>query len=222
MHLERIFMFLPQVHWIERYKGKPVKLRLVATHSPGHRSLTLARQIRLPLSHIHSVGPGKIFGFHVYGLVIRILGQADVWFEFHSKHIRDDIIHRLRKALSAVSSITETIASPPPLSPQRTASDETTVTTRSAKSGLSKRGSIDSTGSISRAIFEDTITQTENDCGEPRVAPNDLHSVPHIVGVDRSRVKISKRHFVCMTIGSRGDVQPYIALCKELMKDGHR
>jgi hypothetical protein len=28
-------------------------------------------------------------------------------------------------------------------------------------------------------------------------------------------------HFTCITIGTRGDVQPYIALCKALMKDGH-
>jgi sterol 3beta-glucosyltransferase len=27
---------------------------------------------------------------------------------------------------------------------------------------------------------------------------------------------------VCLTIGSRGDVQPYIALCKELIKEGHK
>lgn len=29
-------------------------------------------------------------------------------------------------------------------------------------------------------------------------------------------------HFTCLTIGSRGDVQPYVALCKELQKDGHQ
>ncbi|KAG0069598.1 Sterol 3-beta-glucosyltransferase, partial [Linnemannia elongata] len=28
-------------------------------------------------------------------------------------------------------------------------------------------------------------------------------------------------HITCLTIGSRGDVQPYIALCKRLMQDGH-
>ncbi|KAF9907442.1 Sterol 3-beta-glucosyltransferase [Linnemannia zychae] len=28
-------------------------------------------------------------------------------------------------------------------------------------------------------------------------------------------------HITCLTIGSRGDVQPYIALCKRLMLDGH-
>ena len=27
---------------------------------------------------------------------------------------------------------------------------------------------------------------------------------------------------VCLTIGSRGDVQPYIALCKGLLAEGHR
>lgn len=26
----------------------------------------------------------------------------------------------------------------------------------------------------------------------------------------------------CLTIGSRGDVQPYIALCKGLLKEGHK
>ncbi|KAL0076355.1 hypothetical protein J3Q64DRAFT_1666352 [Phycomyces blakesleeanus] len=29
-------------------------------------------------------------------------------------------------------------------------------------------------------------------------------------------------HITCLTIGSRGDVQPYIALCKQLMLDGHK
>jgi len=30
------------------------------------------------------------------------------------------------------------------------------------------------------------------------------------------------KHFVCLTIGSRGDVQPYIALGRGLQKEGHR
>ncbi|KAI9484649.1 hypothetical protein BDB00DRAFT_774535 [Zychaea mexicana] len=29
-------------------------------------------------------------------------------------------------------------------------------------------------------------------------------------------------HITCLTIGSRGDVQPYIALCKQLQREGHR
>lgn len=29
-------------------------------------------------------------------------------------------------------------------------------------------------------------------------------------------------HITCLTVGSRGDVQPYIALCKGLLREGHR
>lgn len=32
----------------------------------------------------------------------------------------------------------------------------------------------------------------------------------------------AKMHITCLTIGTRGDVQPYIALCKGLMKEGHK
>ncbi|KAG9093377.1 hypothetical protein FRC06_011542 [Ceratobasidium sp. 370] len=35
-------------------------------------------------------------------------------------------------------------------------------------------------------------------------------------------IHIPSKHFVCLTIGSRGDVQPYIALALGLMKEGHR
>jgi sterol 3beta-glucosyltransferase len=34
--------------------------------------------------------------------------------------------------------------------------------------------------------------------------------------------RLTPRHFVCLTIGSRGDVQPYIALGLRLMQDGHK
>ncbi|KAF9996236.1 Sterol 3-beta-glucosyltransferase [Entomortierella chlamydospora] len=38
----------------------------------------------------------------------------------------------------------------------------------------------------------------------------------------RSGLKPQKPlHITCLTIGSRGDVQPYIALCKRLIEDGH-
>lgn len=46
--------------------------------------------------------------------------------------------------------------------------------------------------------------------------------LPMILNARSQRATMSPRHFVCMTIGSRGDVQPYIVLGRELMKDGHR
>ena len=35
-------------------------------------------------------------------------------------------------------------------------------------------------------------------------------------------LRIPPKHFVCLTIGSRGDVQPYIALGLGLKEDGHK
>jgi sterol 3beta-glucosyltransferase len=35
-------------------------------------------------------------------------------------------------------------------------------------------------------------------------------------------LSMPSKHFVCLTIGSRGDVQPYIALGRGLQKEGHK
>lgn len=44
--------------------------------------------------------------------------------------------------------------------------------------------------------------------------------IPRILGAVGRR-KVTGVHFVCLTIGSRGDVQPYVALGRELIKDGN-
>lgn len=54
-------------------------------------------------------------------------------------------------------------------------------------------------GNIIRALFPKAINQ-----------PNEV------------LLPIPSKHFVCLTIGSRGDVQPYIALGKGLQKEGHK
>ncbi|KAG8993485.1 hypothetical protein FRB94_010728 [Tulasnella sp. JGI-2019a] len=57
-----------------------------------------------------------------------------------------------------------------------------------------------------------------------RRIPLDL--IPHIpkpinVPAMQESYRIPPQHFACLTIGSRGDVQPYIALALGLMKEGH-
>ncbi len=47
--------------------------------------------------------------------------------------------------------------------------------------------------------------------------------MPKVINLDREIVNArASLHFMCLTIGSRGDVQPYIALGRGLMKEGHR
>ena len=58
-----------------------------------------------------------------------------------------------------------------------------------------------------------------------RVVPNNA-SLP-VLSRQQTETIVYKKpekslHFTCITIGTRGDVQPYIALCKGLMKEGHR
>lgn len=58
-----------------------------------------------------------------------------------------------------------------------------------------------------------------------RVVPNNA-SLPVLSRLQSETIMYKKPekslHFTCITIGTRGDVQPYIALCKGLMKEGHR
>lgn len=59
-----------------------------------------------------------------------------------------------------------------------------------------------------------------------RVVPPKNSSLPIFSRVSSETIAYKKPekslHFTCITIGTRGDVQPYIALCKGLMKEGHR
>lgn len=71
---------------------------------------------------------------------------------------------------------------------------------------------------ISRAVnyFQKKSSSTS-------IPPEYFSLLPHFINLPAGvRFKVASRHFVCLTIGSRGDIQPYIALGKGLMADGHR
>lgn len=62
----------------------------------------------------------------------------------------------------------------------------------------------------------------------PRPTSGLLDDIVHVdkhtsdpTGGESKRQPPRKMHITCITIGTRGDVQPYIALIKGLMKDGH-
>lgn len=54
------------------------------------------------------------------------------------------------------------------------------------------------------------------------VSPETIRQMPKAANIDSaSRIRVGKLKVICLTIGSRGDVQPYIALCKQLQKHDH-
>ncbi|KAK9702810.1 Sterol 3-beta-glucosyltransferase [Basidiobolus ranarum] len=66
-------------------------------------------------------------------------------------------------------------------------------------------------------IFEDVSTAI------PKRPINGIQSLSYPVFDTSVRtLEPESIHITCLTIGTRGDVQPYIALCKGLMKRGHR
>src|ERR1700761_2190870 len=78
---------------------------------------------------------------------------------------------------------------------------------------------------IERQIEDVHRRQEETD---PRPPPESMSdSVPAVMFTSTSSTFLTFKpekslHFTFLTIGSRGDVQPYIALAKGLLSDGHR
>lgn len=56
----------------------------------------------------------------------------------------------------------------------------------------------------------------------PSIPKEAINLLPKIVNAAPGMVhRVSPMKIICLTIGSRGDVQPYLALCKGLQKQGH-
>jgi sterol 3beta-glucosyltransferase len=169
--------------------------------------------------------------------------------DFSKKKVRDEVIQRLKDAVLVVraaaiavdDSITGKPFTTPPMSTPRLSEDTT------SSYGLSQQ---DSTGTSTPATSVGGLpSPSASSMSQPYVvkplvevwnAPHRTHllgqkmdeevklppglpatALPKIIGSVGSK-KLSGLHFVCLTIGSRGDVQPYISLGLELMKDGNR
>ncbi|GMM28345.1 sterol 3-beta-glucosyltransferase [Martiniozyma asiatica (nom. inval.)] len=147
----------------------------------------------LPLSDIENISKENGFRFGYSGLVVVIQGHEELFFEFASHEARDDCELQLLKALdNKKKNLNHDDIDAP---------EELSI----------------STGSLSSAkirMFENKIT---DDLGI---------DVPIIVEdhpLLKTKVKSSEFFkFTLLTIGSRGDVQPYIALGKALLKEGHQ
>jgi len=167
---------------------------------PGTRT-----KLVLPLTDIENATkePGYRFGYHALVVVIR--GHDELFFDFASQDFRDDCAITILQSLNAVKE-----------------NDTAAVLTR------------DEAAEAEAAKFEHEILQVaradghaEHDVKLPCTIAETEPDAPPIFFDD---IKASILNFkpteslriTCLTIGSRGDVQPYIALCKGLLADGHK
>jgi len=154
----------------------------------------------LPLRDILACEKSKATRFGHHGLIVIIKGHEELFFEFGAEDKRDAFVSLLERQKEDVK--------------KRLDSGEFVTP---------------STGERDALILEELEAKhSSNGESDPAPPPDNMaDSLPAVMFTSASSTfltfKPSKSlHFTFLTIGSRGDVQPYIALAKGLMGDGHR
>ena len=162
-------------------------------------------KIVLPLKDVENVDKEKGFRFGYQGLVLVIRGHEELFFEFSSAEHRDDCAVTLLQILESVRYMEESgVLARQDEDSAAVAKDEH----RLLQEARRRSNDIDlALPETDRAIFRhDDGTAVLFD--DPKVS---------IINFKPS----TPLRITCLTIGSRGDVQPYIALCKGLLAEGH-
>lgn len=152
--------------------------------------------ITLSLSDIENVDREKGFSLKYSGVVITIRRHEDIFFQFNQAEDRDDCAETLRHYVEKFNYMTM-------------------EERESAEKGSAEHIALQQ---ARREIHSDRKINTPKALhdGSPSIFFDDVKaSILNFKPTEPLRV-------TCLTIGSRGDVQPYIALCKGLMADGHK
>lgn len=160
----------------------------------------------LPLSDIISISKHRSYRIGYSGLIVVIKGHEEIFFEMRSLSKRDECVDQLEKQIEFVhyqlEDSVERILSPAEMETQ------------------------DLLSLVRASHLRGPITTEELLSGPHPLSEASSASQPPIMFCSTSSDFITFRpekslRFTCLTIGSRGDVQPYIALCKGLIDQGH-
>lgn len=169
---------------------------------PGTRT-----KLVLPLKDIENVDKEKGFRFGYHGLVLVIRGHEELFFEFSSAEHRDDCTVTLLHSLETARYMAES-----GVLAKQDEDDAEVAKEEHRKLQEARRGS----GGDHILVLPDTAEAIYSHEESPPVLFDDPRaSIINFKPTASLRV-------TCLTIGSRGDVQPYIALCKGLLAEGHR
>lgn len=163
---------------------------------PGTRTKMI-----LPLHDIENVEKEKGFQFGYHGLVVVVRGYEELFFEFNTADARDDCAVTIIRQLEPVKLLVESGLLSQPESDESEAAQTEHRMLEEARLNASTEQTLRSQLSESSelpSIFDD-----------PRASIVDFKPPEPLT-------------ITCLTIGSRGDVQPYIALCKGLLAEGHK
>ncbi|KAL8681283.1 MAG: hypothetical protein Q9186_002594 [Xanthomendoza sp. 1 TL-2023] len=161
----------------------------------------------LPLKDVENVHKEKGFRFSYSGLVIIIRAHEELFFEFSQTGVRDDCAVTLLENLESMRFLQE--------SGLLALQDEREADTAQAEHQALQEARQDG--------HNEHVFKLPGSVGQ--LTPS--HEAPPIL-FDDPRASIlnfkptESLRVTCLTIGSRGDVQPYIALCKGLLEEGHK
>ena len=197
-------------------------------------------QYRLPASGI--CGAIALRNSNTPRMQLDIEGHPSLRFLFRSETTRDEAVRRVQELVQVQRTGTNTIlhapltTSPgvsrsasassdtsfmsPSLSPSTTSSPAALPSARAptpASTLLAPLGK--SFPSLRASLDAHKVLQLPKAVNPPPsiLSPSSTPGVSHFI-----RLKPKPAHYVCLTIGSRGDVQPYISLGLGLKRDGHR
>jgi sterol 3beta-glucosyltransferase len=185
-----------------------------------------AIRYRLSMSIVKEVNPVSFKVLPFNRLAVALEGQKDLLFDFKTAELRNRAIDNINAALEACrtellrSSLSES-STPSTLndSTYKGSSTPTSISSQETKvsSYVSHPPTRSATGIFSPLSRTMTTVLATN-------VPDEIRSIlPKAINVPRDTLYFKQAlHFVCLTIGSRGDVQPYIALALGLKKEGHR
>ncbi|QRW25287.1 glycosyltransferase family 1 protein [Rhizoctonia solani] len=171
---------------------------------------------RFPVSSVRGASTAYVYAPLVYGLRLQIRGQHDLTFEFNSRELRDEALTKL-KAIADTNLASENgpIATTGSEVPSPRAEHPSPIT-------IPEFSSTQECVSNAPALFS-PLSRTMRRINSVHIPPALVSRFPKPINVPPTAiVHIPSKHFVCLTIGSRGDVQPYIALARGLMAEGHR
>ena len=163
-----------------------------------------------------------------YLLAIEIHGQNDLRLGFSSEKKRDEAIEQINRFIG-LSQEPHSSASPTSMSPSTSPAPndghvgsleqipESSTSPGGTTTGPTRSNTMNATSILAPLSRVPSAVQKQH-------MPHALKSVlPKAVNVPENvLLSIPSKHFCCLTIGSRGDVQPYIALGRRLQKEGHK
>ena len=181
----------------------------ISNKSVCYRSLFKGTRTKmvLPLKDIETVDKEKGFRFGYSGLVIVIRGHEELFFEFSQPEARDDCAITILEKLGPIQSLLD--------SGLLTQEDKEEAETAKAENKM-----LQEARKASRNTYELGSPERVDYVEHAQEASPTFFDDPQ-ASILNFKPRESLR-ITCLTIGSRGDVQPYIALCKRLLEEGHR